>query len=85
MLVAAVLLACGATAWAMRQPVFALRHVIVEGSLAHTSRAHLETVIREELKGTFFTLNLDRRARLAAARALGQRRWPCGGNGRIGS
>lgn len=65
MLVAALLLGCAAIAWAMRQPVFALRHVVVEGSLAHTSRAYLEAVIREELKGTFFTLNLaDARASL---------------------
>ena len=57
-LAAAALLAWGVVAWAVRQPLFALRHVIVDGSLARTSRAHLETVIREELKGTFFTLNL---------------------------
>ena len=57
-LAAAALLAWGAVAWAVRQPVFALRHVVVDGSLARTSRAHLEMVIREELKGTFFTLNL---------------------------
>jgi cell division protein FtsQ len=63
--VAAVLLACGAVAWTARQPVFALRHVVVDGDLARTRRAHLETVIREELKGTFFTLSLvDARASL---------------------
>jgi cell division protein FtsQ len=67
LLVAAALLAWGAIVWAVRQPVFALRQVIVDGALAHTSRAHLETVIREELKGTFFTLNL------AEARASLQR------------
>ena len=64
-LAAAVLLACGAVAWTARQPVFALRHVIVDGNLARTSRAYLETVIREELKGTFLTLSLaDARASL---------------------
>jgi cell division protein FtsQ len=67
LLAAGALLAWGAIAWAVRQPVFALRQVIVGGSLARTSRAHLETVIREELKGTFFTLNL------AEARASLQR------------
>jgi cell division protein FtsQ len=67
LLAAGALLAWGAIAWAVRQPVFALRQVIVDGSLARTSRAHLETVIREELKGTFFTLNL------AEARASLQR------------
>src|SRR5271157_3270625 len=67
LLAAAALLVWGAIAWAVRQPVFALRQVVVDGALARTSRAHLETVIREELKGTFFTLNL------AAARASLQR------------
>lgn len=55
---ATAILAWGVIAWAVRQPVFALRHVVVEGSLARTNVAYLETVIREELKGTFFTLNL---------------------------
>lgn len=64
-LAAAVVLAWGAIAWAVQQPVFALRHVVVDGSLARTSRAYLERVIREELKGTFFTLSLaDARASL---------------------
>jgi len=64
-LAAATLAAWGAIAWAVRQPAFALRHVIVAGSLARTNPAHFETVIREELKGTFFTLNLaDARASL---------------------
>jgi cell division protein FtsQ len=66
-LAAAGLLACGVVAWAVRQPAFALHQVVVDGGLARTSRAHLETVIREELKGTFFTLNL------AEARASLQR------------
>ncbi len=64
-LAAAALLAWGAIAWSVRQPTFALRHVIVDGNLVRTNPAHLETVIREELKGTFFTLNLaDARASL---------------------
>jgi len=66
-LVASSLLAWGTIAWAVRQSVFALRQVIVDGSVVHTNPAHLETVIREELKGTFFTLDL------AAARASLQR------------
>jgi cell division protein FtsQ len=55
---ATAMLAWGVIAWAVRQPVFALRHVVVDGSLVRTNPAYLETVIREELKGTFFTLNL---------------------------
>ena len=66
-LAATAALAWAVTDWAVRQPFFALRTVIVDGNLARTNRAYLETVIREELKGTFFTLNL------AAARASLQR------------
>ena len=64
---AAVMLAAGTAAWAVRQPVFALHRVVIDGNLARASGAHLERVIREELRGTFFTLNL------AAARASLQR------------
>lgn len=78
---ASALLGWGAIAWAVRQPAFALRQVIVDGSLSRTSRAHLETVIREELKGTFFTLNLaDARAslqRVPWVKSIALRRhWP---------
>jgi cell division protein FtsQ len=66
-IVALVLLAWGAVAWTARQPVFAFRHVAVEGKLQRASPAHLEAVVREELHGTFFTL------RLADARASLQR------------
>ena len=66
-LVAAAMLAWGAVAWTVHQSAFALHRVVVYGDLARASRAHLETVIREELKGTFFTLNL------AGARASLQR------------
>lgn len=64
-LAAVAVLAWGAAVWAVRQPVFALHQVIVDGRLARTNPAHLETVIREELKGSFFTLSLaDARASL---------------------
>jgi cell division protein FtsQ len=64
-LVAAAMLAWGTVAWSVRQPAFALHRVVVHDNLARASRAHLETVIREELKGTFFTLSLaDARASL---------------------
>jgi cell division protein FtsQ len=80
-LVATALLTWGAVAWAVRQPAFALHQVVVDGSLARTSRAHLETVIREELKGTFFTLSLaDARAslqRVPWVKSIALRRqWP---------
>ncbi|MEO8755800.1 MAG: cell division protein FtsQ/DivIB [Casimicrobiaceae bacterium] len=79
-LVVAALLWTG-IAWAVRQPVFALREVVFTTSLTRASAAHLEAVVREELTGTFFTMDL-RRARSALTRvpwvrsvAL-RRQWP---------
>jgi cell division protein FtsQ len=68
-LAAAALLWAGA-AWVIRQPAFALREVVVTNRLARASAAHLEAVIREELTGTFFTMDLDR-----ARRALAEVPW----------
>ena len=59
-LVAVLALLWGALAWALRQPPFAFREVVVHGALERASAAHLEAAIREELTGTFFTMNLDR-------------------------
>lgn len=56
--VALGLTAWGAVAWAVRQPAFALRHVVIDGALHRADPAHLEAVVREELRGTFFTLRL---------------------------
>jgi len=68
-LVAAAVLWAGA-AWIVRQPVFALREVVVTKRLERASAAHLEAVVREELTGTFFTMDLAR-----AQRALAQVPW----------
>ena len=57
-LAAAGLLVWGLVAWTVRQPAFALRQVVIEGPLERTNPAHLEAVVREELRGTFFTLKL---------------------------
>jgi cell division protein FtsQ len=80
-LVVAALVVWGVAAWLVRQPAFAVREVIVTMPLARASGAHLESIIREELAGTFFTMDLDR-ARRALARvpwvrgiAL-RRQWP---------
>jgi cell division protein FtsQ len=63
---ALVLLVWGGIAWAVRQPVFAIKHVVVDGALARVNPAHVGAVIREELRGTFFTMGLaDARASLA--------------------
>jgi len=74
-------LAWVAVAWVVRQPVFAFREVVVTAPLGRASGAHLEAVIREELAGTFFTMDLER-ARIALAnvpwiRSVALRRqWP---------
>jgi cell division protein FtsQ len=68
-LVAVALLWAG-SAWIVRQPMFALREVVVINHLERANAAHLEAVVREELAGTFFTMDLNR-----AQRALGQVPW----------
>ena len=80
-LIAGLALLWGALAWALRQPPFAFREVVVHGRLERASAAHLEAAVRGELTGTFFTMNLDR-ARSSLARvpwvrnvAL-RRQWP---------
>jgi len=57
-LLALVLAGWGATAWMVRQPVFALRQIVVTGSLSQVNPANLEAVVREELRGNFFTMQL---------------------------
>ena len=80
-IIAAVSLAWAALAWLVRQPMFALREVVVMTPLKHANGAHIESVVREELAGTFFTLDLDRASRALAqvpwVRAVALRRqWP---------
>jgi len=80
-LAATVVLVYGVLVWAVRQPVFAIRRVIVDGALTRVNPAHVSAVVREELRGTFFTLRLaDARASLqrvpwVKSVAL-RRRWP---------
>ena len=80
-LVAASALLAGALLWLIRQPAFEIREVVVTETPVRASAAHLEAVIRDELAGTFFTMNLDR-ARAALARVPWVRRvalrreWP---------
>ncbi|MDQ6916695.1 MAG: cell division protein FtsQ/DivIB [Pseudomonadota bacterium] len=57
-LLALSLLGWGAAAWAVRQPVFALRQVVIAGTLSQVNPANLEAVVREELRGNFFTMRL---------------------------
>ena len=67
----------------VRQPAFAFREVVVSTPLERANAAQLETVIREELSGTFFTMDL---AAPALARGVPWvRDVACAGNGRIAS
>lgn len=55
----AALLAVYVAAMAViRLPAFALREVRVGGALTHVTREQVEIIVRRELKGNFFTLNL---------------------------
>ena len=46
----------------------------MHGPLERASAAHLEAAVREELAGTFFTMNLDRARSALVARAMGAQR-----------
>jgi cell division protein FtsQ len=69
-LIAAAFLGWALVGWVTRLPAFAFREVVVTTPLSRTSGPHLEAVIRSELAGTFFTMNLDR-----ARAALGRVPW----------
>jgi cell division protein FtsQ len=74
-------LAYAAATWLVRQPVFAFREVVVTTPLARANGAYLEAVVRSELSGTFFTLDLPRArqalSRVPWVRSAGLRRqWP---------
>ncbi len=58
--ITALCLAWAAVAWVVRQPSFEFREVVVTAPLGRANGAHLEAVIREELTGTFFTMDLER-------------------------
>lgn len=55
---ALLLAAYGALHFAARLPVFALREVRVDGALAHVTGEQVATIVKRELRGNFFTLNL---------------------------
>jgi len=81
LIAALAMLAWGGVPWAVRQPAFAIRHVAVDGKLAHVNPAHVAAVIHEELRGTFFTMRLvDARAsflRVPWVKSVAlRRRWP---------
>jgi cell division protein FtsQ len=78
---ALAMLLWGGIAWVVRQPVFAIRRVVIDGPLVRANPSHLSAVIREELRGTFFTMRLpEARASLqkvAWVKSVAlRRRWP---------
>jgi cell division protein FtsQ len=80
-LLAALGLAFALVTHVVRQSAFAFNEVIVATPLHRTNAAHLEAVIRAELTGTFFTMDLARARdalnRVPWVRDAGLRRqWP---------
>ncbi len=65
----------------IRLPVFAVRAIKVSGEIGHTTRDQVSALARSELRGTFFTLDLEA-ARAAfeklpwVRRASVRREWP---------
>jgi cell division protein FtsQ len=57
---ACVLAAYGALHFAMRLPIFPLREVRIVEPLAHVTPAQIEAIVSREVKGNFFTLDLER-------------------------
>lgn len=56
---AALALLYAALMLAIRLPIFPLREVSVTGQVAHTTRDQVESIVREELRGNFFTVDLE--------------------------
>ena len=80
-LIALAILLWGGIGWVARQAPFAFREVVVTGALARVEPAELELVVRRELSGTFFTMNLESAraslAKLPWVRNVSLRRqWP---------
>ncbi len=58
--VALLLVAYAAVHYAVRLPAFPLREVRVTNELAHVTPEQIETIVVREVKGNFFTLDLER-------------------------
>ncbi|MBQ1658050.1 MAG: hypothetical protein II058_06090, partial [Rhodocyclaceae bacterium] len=43
--------------WALRQPAFAIAHIVVRGDTTHSSAASLRASVLPRLQGNFFTLD----------------------------
>ena len=64
---AALLLAYAALVLISQLPAFAWRHIDIRGDTRHISREAVATIVRRDLRGNFFTLDL------ASARAAFER------------
>ena len=78
---ARALLAYGAISWVAAQPWFALRNIEVKTPVAHVTEAQIRLVAERQVRGTFFTVDLERvRASLEklpwVREARVERRWP---------
>lgn len=69
-LIAVAFLAWAAVGWVARLPWFAFRHVVVTTTPVRLNPAWVASVVRSELSGTFFSMDLD-----AARAALGRIPW----------
>ncbi len=56
--VAALLVLAAVAVYVARLPAFSLHEVRIGGELKHVTRDQIEEVVRRELKGNFFTINL---------------------------
>jgi cell division protein FtsQ len=43
----------------VRLPVFALHEIRVQGDIGHTTRRQVQAIVQQELRGTFFTVDLE--------------------------
>ena len=82
LVVAALLgLLYGGAAWVVQLPIFPITEVRVATPLTHVTREQVESIVRREVRGNFFTLHLSS-TRLAfeklpwVRRADVRRQWP---------
>jgi cell division protein FtsQ len=71
----------GALDWALRSDNFPVRQVRLEGGFSHVSKAQLERVVQDGLRGNFLTVDLDTVKQTVEAipwvyRASVRRNWP---------
>lgn len=55
-----VLLVYGLLAWLIERPMFALHHLDIRGDLKHVDEAQIRLVASRDLRGNFFTIDLDK-------------------------